>query len=259
MEAKNGKFTGEVNATSGNFTGNIDALTGTLGNLTMKSGGAIYLPPTYSSQKGRLDNSGLALIYAGNNSQKIEWYSGLGTIAGQITTTSGGQLQLLSSFGVRIGTDLIGDAISIARASGSLSHEIDLNSSELNNIRKLSTVGQINMAYTSHTLSANTRYHLATDTTLVIITSAGDGAGIYRITGAGNSNPNNGDIKIITNATSGTRTVLLMATKPSTATYASNIKVPLAYDGNDFNLYENSSVTLVYYGGYWRVQTDSGQ
>ena len=29
--------------------------------------------------------------------------------------------------------------------------------------------------------------------------------------------------------------------------------------GSDFILYENTSIMLVYYGGYWRVQTDKGQ
>jgi hypothetical protein len=113
------------------------------------------------------------------------------------------------------------------------------------------------MAYTTHALSSDSWYHLSTDTTLIIITSAGSGSvGIYRITEPNNASPSNGDIKIITNASS--KTVYLKSTKPSGATYNSNIKVP-NYDGDDFHIHENTSVMLVYYGGYWRVQTDKGQ
>jgi hypothetical protein len=123
----------------------------------------------------------------------------------------------------------------------------------------MSSIGQLNMAYTTHALSSDTWYHISSDATLIVITSAGSGSvGIYRITGPNNASPSNGDIKIITNASSNERMVYLKTTKPSGATYNSNIKVP-DYDGNDFHLYENTSIMLVYYGGYWRVQTDKGQ
>jgi len=245
---------GKLKAVDGEFSGKITANEGTLGALTMQSGGYIDLPPSFTNRKGRLDNTGLSLIYDGSNSQKIYWYSGLGTFAGEITCNSQGRLRLSSSFGIEMSVSGY-SPISITD-SGS-HHYVDFGSAEVVDIRKLSSIGQLNMAYTTHTLSADTWYHISTDVALIIITSAGSGSvGIYRITGPDNSTPSNGDIKIITNATD--RTVYLKTTKPSGATYNSNIKVP-NYDGNDFNLHENSSIMLVYYGGYWRVQTDKGQ
>jgi hypothetical protein len=237
--------------------GKITATSGELGTLTMQSGGYINLPPSFTNRKGRLDNDGLSLIYDGANSQKIEWYSGLGTFAGQITCNSQGRLRLSSSFGIELSVDFL-DYSPISITGSGLYHSVNFGTAEVSNIRKLSSIGQLNMAYTTLAIPADTWYHISTDTTLIIITSAGSGStGIYRITGPDNSSPSNGDIKIITNATDN-KTVYLKSTKPSGATYNSNIKVP-NYDGNDFHIHENSSVTLVYYGGYWRVQTDKGQ
>ena len=250
--------TGKIYAQDAEITGVINALSGELGSLIMKEGGYIDLPPSFTDEIGRLDNTGLSFIYDGANSQKIEWYSGLGTFAGQITCNSQGRLRLSSFFGIELAVDFL-DYSPISITGSGFNHSVNFGSAEVGNIRKLFSIGQLNMAYTTHALSANTWYHISTDVTLIIITSAGSGSvGIYRITGSGNSTPSNGDIKIITNATND-KTVYLKTTKPSGATYNSNIKVPTTYDGSDFNLHENSSIMLVYYGGYWRVQTDRGQ
>ncbi|SFU36506.1 hypothetical protein SAMN05216364_100627 [Porphyromonadaceae bacterium KHP3R9] len=233
------------------ITGIIDATSGFLGTLEMKSGGYIDLPPTFASRKGRLDNAGLQLVYQSGNSQKIEWYSGLGTYAGQITCNSSGRMQLSSSFGVGIGLDIYGDAITITAGAG-FYNNINLNSSVVSNIRQLLQVGILNLNYTSHSLSASTNYHLSTDTTLIVLTSVGDGAGIYRITNSGGSSPSNGDIKVIVN-TSPTNYAIL-----KDGITNGNIRV-LLNGGPWFRILQNSIAVLVYYGGYWRIHTNWGQ
>jgi len=241
IEAKNGKFTGEINATSGE-----------LGSLIMKEGGYIDLPPTFTSRKGRLDNSGLSLVYQGNDSQAIEWYNYLGTFAGKITCDSSGKLKLLSSFGIGIGLDSIfSDAITITSGSY-FNHSISMNGADVSNLRTLSGVGVLNLNHTTHVLNANTNYHLGNDTALIILTSVGDGGSIYRITGVGGVSPNNGDVRILMN-TSSVNYCFLKSDVTN-----SNIKV-LVNSGPWFRILQNSIVVLVYYNGYWRIQTDWGQ
>lgn len=231
--------------------GKITATSGFLGALEMKSGGYIDLPPTFASRKGRLDNAGLQLVYQSGDSQKIEWYSGMGTYAGKITCNSSGRMQLSSTFGVGIGLDAYEDAITITAGAGFYSN-INLNSSVVSNIRQLLQVGILNLNYTTHSLSANTNYHISNDTTLIILTSVGDGGSIYRITGPGGASPNNGDVRIIMN-TSPTHYCLLKENVTN-----SNIKV-LVNGGPWFRILQNSIVVMVYYNGYWRIQTDWGQ
>jgi hypothetical protein len=135
------------------ITGVINALSGELGSLTMKEGGYIDLPPTYSSQKGRLDNDGLSLIYDGANSQKIEWNTWLGS-AGRITCNSQGRLRLSSSFGIELSVDFL-DYSPISITGSGFKHSVNFGTAEVSNIRKLSTIGQLNMAYTTHALSSD--------------------------------------------------------------------------------------------------------
>ena len=108
------------------------------------------------------------------------------------------------------------------------------------------------MAYITRDLSANTNYHISTDTTLIILTSVGDGGSIYRMTGAGGATPNNGDVRIIMN-TSSVHYCILKSDVTN-----SNIKV-LLNSGPWFRILQDSIVVLVYYDGYWRIQTDWGQ
>lgn len=242
---------GSSKFTDTEIEGKITATSGFLGALEMKSGGYIDLPPTFASRKGRLDNAGLQLVYQSGDSQKIEWYSGMGTYAGKITCNSSGRMQLSSTFGVGIGLDAYGDAITITAGAGFYSN-INLNSSVVSNIRQLLQVGILNLNYTTHSLSANTNYHISNDTTLIILTSVGDGGSIYRITGSGGASPNNGDVRIIMN-TSPTHYCLLKENVTN-----SNIKV-LVNGGPWFRILQNSIVVMVFYNGYWRIQTDWGQ
>lgn len=239
---------GSIEAVDGKFTGQITANEGSLGALTMQSGGYIDLPPTFTDRKGRLDNTGLQLVYDGNNSQKIEWYSGLGTHAGQITCNSGGRLQLTSDFGVDIATT-INNAISITPSG--FRHSINFNTSVLFGVSALNELGLLNLAYTTHALSGSTNYNLSSDTTLVVLTSVGENAGIYRMTVSGNT-PSNGDVRIILNASSSQSCIL------KSDVVNSNIRIILG-GGPWFRVLPGSIVFLVYYGGYWMVQTDYGQ
>jgi hypothetical protein len=243
---------GTIKAKGAEIEGKITATSGELGSLIMKEGGYIDLPPTFTSRKGRLDNSGLSLVYQGNDSQAIEWYNYLGTFAGKITCDSSGKLKLLSSFGIGIGLDSIfSDAITITSGSY-FNHSISMNGADVSNLRTLSGVGVLNLNHTTHVLNANTNYHLSNDTALIILTSVGDGGSIYRITGVGGVSPNNGDVRILMN-TSSVNYCFLKSDVTN-----SNIKV-LVNSGPWFRILQNSIVVLVYYNGYWRIQTDWGQ
>lgn len=219
----------------------------------MQFGGYIDLPPTFTSIKGRLDNTGLSLIYDGANSQKIEWYSGMGTFAGQIGCTSQGRVKLSSSFGVGIGIDTLGDAITITSGDG-FYNNIDLNNSKVNNIRQLGRVGVMNLGYTTHGIADNTTLQISTDTSLIAITSVGTNAGISHIyRSPGTTAPAAGDIVYILNAS----TVNHIAFRGASGG-TSNIRTQNGNPGN-WSLYKRSIATLIYYGGYWHVQTDTSQ
>jgi hypothetical protein len=222
----------------------------------MKSGGYIDLPPTFTTQrKGRLDNSGLQLIYDGSNSQKIEWYTGLGTFAGNIQPNSSGHLRIESSFGIRIETynDIylgyeglvnnifIGNSLATVKFGGGI----------LDNIRKITNLGFPQMAYTTLSMASNTNYTINTDVSLLVITMAYSSSGILKINADGNgATPTNGMIKIVMNI-SNSDTWLKCTTS------GSNIRHKASNE--DFFLSGNSLVVLVYYGGYWRPHVDRGQ
>ena len=198
--------------------------------------------------------NGLKLIFDGNNSQNIEWYSGLGTFAGSIQPNSSGHLVINSSFGVRLGTDILGDAITITPRD-LFNHNVSFNNSLISNIRELKELGIIKFRYTTHSLSTSDQiYVLSNDCTIAVLTSVAVNAKINCILTSG-SNPVNGEVKIITNA--GSNIVYLVTT--DTVDYNSNIKVTPNLTNGNFDLDPNSSIMLIYYDGYWRIQTDKGQ
>lgn len=241
---------GKAKFTNAEITGKITATSGELGTLTMQAGGYIDLPPTFTSRKGRLDNAGLNLIYDGANSQKIEWYSGMGVFAGRITCNSSGRLSLLSDFGVELGVDAAYNKIAITLEN--FWNSVDFGGGSLKNIRELRDLALLRYSYTTHSLFANTNYAIQNDTTLIVFTSVGANAGVYKISGAGGATPSNGEIRILLN-TSTENNVVLKANVTG-----SNIRVALN-GGPWFRMQKGTVVVLVYYGGYWHIHTDWGQ
>jgi len=249
-----GNISWDVNGNA-EFAGAIDAESGYIGSLEIKSDGYIDLPPTFSDQKGRLDNSGLKLIYDGSSSQKIEWYTGLGTFAGSIQPNYDGHLRIESSFGVRIesgydiylGYEGLFNDIFIGNSSAT----IKFGGSKLDNIQKITNLGFPQMAYSTLAMVDNTIYTINTDTSLLVVTSAGSNSGIFKINaGGGGVSPTNGMVKIVLNVSTS-----IVRFKCTTA--GSNIKYHQI--NQEFQLGGNALAILVYYGGYWRIHMDWGQ
>jgi len=87
--------------------GNLDGAGGTFGNVTasntLKVGGRIDLPASWDNNiSGRIDGSGIHMVYAGGDSQSIRWGASLGQTVGEITTDSSGLL-INSDFDIDIG------------------------------------------------------------------------------------------------------------------------------------------------------------
>jgi len=253
IDGKNGKITA-IDAT---IRGTIDAVSGELGTLTMKENGYIELPlsPT-SGMKGRLDNSGINLVFEGNNSQKIEWTSdAFGSYAGKITCNNLGRLLLSSSYSIGIGKEFFGDAITITEGEA-FYQKIDFNASTLDNIRELTYLGLVRPAYNTFSIYSDEIKSIGSDTMLNVLTYVGANAQIFRILTRG-AEPSNGEIKIIANA--GTNRVIFNKNYVDQYGNQSNLKIPSGYGGGNFELHEGSCVFLVYYGGYWLLQVDRGQ
>jgi hypothetical protein len=230
------------------YKGKITATSGEIGSLTISEGGYIDLPPSFSDQVGRLDNTGLLLIYDGSNSQKVEWYSGMGTYAGQITCDPDGYLKLSSSFGVGIGTDLFGDAITVTPGDA-FNNNIDFNSSVLSNVRRLHALGRIELASSPLYINPGTNVSVSIGDISLLTVSTGSGGGIYRILNAGGAAPSSGQLLIIVNVSS-SYTLML---RPSVA--GSNIRTQ---QNKDFSI-DAGTMAVLTYSGYWYVHRDYGQ
>lgn len=236
------------------FEGTINATEGNLGTLTMQSGGYIDLPPTFTARKGRLDNTGLQLIYQGANSQSIEWYNYLGTFAGRIAPDSGGHLNLRSDFGVqvqaptvRVGTDTFNNVL-IGNGLGT----VGFGGSHLHNISKISQLGKLTLAYTTFSISNDTTLQISTDVSLIVITPVGSNAGISHIFRTpGTTAPSYGDILYIVNY-SDTNHITFRNDN------SGNSNIRNQNGPGQWKLYPRSNATLIYYG-YWHVHADASQ
>jgi hypothetical protein len=241
--------------------GEITANEGTLGTLTMQSDGYIELPPTFASRKGRLDNTGLKLIYHGASSQTIEWYNFLGTFAGQIAPDSAGHLNLRSDFGVqiqapivkmqapivRVGTDIFSDVL-IGNGIGTVGFEW----SHLQNISRISDLGRLTLAYITVDIANDTTLQVSTDVSLVIITSVGSNAGISHIFRTpGTTAPSSGDVIYIVNYSDNHITFR--------NDNLGNSNIRNQNGPGQWKLYKQSNATLIFYGGYWHVHADASQ
>lgn len=245
ITAMDGEFHGKVYATDGEFSGTIDAVSGELGTLTMKSGGYIDLPPTFSSNVGRINNEGISLVFAGDNSQKIEWRSGpFGEFAGRIACNNLGRLQLTSTYGVGIGVEFLDDAITITRDG--IINNVNFNDSIVTNMR----FALIKFGLSVINFSSSGYKELNMTSSFVVITSAVSGVKISKIITNGGA-PTDCEIKVILNASN--NVVYLDSTHTD-----SNIKTH-ASKGDNFDLYPNSVAFLIFYDEYWYVQTDAGQ
>jgi len=227
----------------------IDSATGTLSTLTMKSGGYIDLPPTFSSnQKGRLDQSGLKLIYSGGSSQMISWYGSLGTYAGKITCNNS-RLVLTSDYGVDINNEFIGGSINIGTSSftnvniGNSSGVLNINSNLLTGLPMCVSM------YNTASMTAAGNHAITMDTGLLILTAVGSSANIYKITH--------------NKAVNGSRITILNATIEKPRIYSidnvSGSNIRYKSSGTSFRMMGYSHVDLIYYGGYWYLSTDWGQ
>lgn len=244
---------GSVKFTDAEITGTIHATSGDIGKLTLASGGHIELPPSFSTNiKGRIDSSGLRLVYDGDNSQAINWYTGLGTFAGDIKPDSNGHLNIYSSFGIKLKSDhniwIGSDGLSGSIYIGNSLKTVDFGGAILNNIQKITSIGFPQFAYSTLEMSTDTNYTVNHDTPLLVITSARSNSGILKINAnASGGTPSDGMMKIIVNAS--TQEIRLKC-----STTGSNIKNRAPNE--DFLIYGNSLAILVYFGGYWRPQMD---
>lgn len=244
------------------LTGEVNASTGTLGTLTMKTGGSISLPPAFTANRaGKIDQDGIQMVYQGYSSQSIEWYSGLGTFAGKITCDSSGHLNLLSSFGIKLQSESGGGTIRIGTTTwdnvyiGNSGGNVYFGGAALNNISKITTLGLLSHSYVTMSLYSNTWHHVSNDVALTVITSVGSGnPGIYRINGPNNSNTN-GTVRYILNATN--LWANLYNSAPNNASYSSNFR--FQKNMSTWSIPPYSSVMLVYYGGYWYPCNDWGR
>jgi len=215
--------------------------------------GYIQLPPSWSStQTGKLNNEGISLVYSGDNSQSISWYSGLGSYAGQITTGSDGHLKLDSNFGIdivsnaasntpiNIGTEGLGGEITI----GNSLRDIVLGSQKIKGVARA-----VRLLNTS-ALAANTSYWEKIDTSMLVITSIGSGSSIYKITHF-TTTENGEELTVINTTTSNLRLITQSGNSSSNIRMKENKTV--------FDVFQYSQVTLKYYGGYWYCPMDAGQ
>lgn len=249
-------LTGKVKFEDANISGTIHATTGELGELTLMSGGFIDLPPSFTTSiVGRIDSSGIRLVYNGSYSQSINWYTGLGTFAGEITPDSNGHLKLYSSFGLKLVSDgdisIGADGLSGNINIGNTLKSVDFGGATVSNIKKITSLGFPVFAYSTVSMSPNTNYTINTDTPLLVITSAGVDAGILKINkdAAGNS-PDTGMMKIICNATN-------TGIRFKCTTTGSNIRYGEV--NSEYILHGNALAVLIYYSGYWRIHLDRGQ
>lgn len=232
------------------YVKNLDGANGTLGILTMKQGGAITLPPTFSANRsGSIDQGGINLVYQGSSSQGISWYSGMGTYAGKITCDNSGFLSLTSSFGVSVNNEFAGGSINIGTTIWT-----DVNIGNSGGIIKLAAnklrgMPTTHYVYNTISLSSASNYAVNIDTSMVIIASSVSGASIYRIN---NSYAENGAIIYIVNTTSNQIRIYRVEQNSS-----SNIRFSTGIGNYGLAVY--GQISLIYYNGYWYLQNDWGQ
>ena len=239
---------GEMYGEDVEITGEVNASSGTLGILTMQSGGKINLPPSWdSSIAGYINPDGIRFYYSGSNNQRIEWYSGLGVFAGKIYPDSNGYLNVKSDYGINI--DASSNPINIGDVG--LDGDITIG----NTLRKVLFNGAAIEDMTKIRLGYSSGYGIdLTSSSSVInvpgaivhITPNADNLPITRIT-IGGSNPSNGDLLILVNTTSNYNIKI-----NSTAT-ANNGYFRALRGQTTMNFREGSAIPIIYSGGYWSI------
>lgn len=223
-------------------------------NATISAGGALYLYQSGSNRYGYLDEHGMHLIWGGNTAitQSIDWYVGLGSYAGIISTTSAGFLSLQSNYGINIGTDAFSREVNIGTGWGSKvkigngGYETDFNNSFATNVLSM----QMAQNWAASSLSM-ANWSLSTNYGIYVLNPTVNNVNIIRIDWL-NGRPKEGQILILINESASNNLYL------RGISYSANSNFSRA-GGANYVLINGTSAFLVYRHPYWYVPVDWGQ